>query len=355
MKRILVTLLLFFELGMFAQDPASSQFFFNPMYLNPAFAGTTRGGRVGGVYRNQWTSVPSKFTTYNAWADIYNPAFHGGLGVIAMQDVSGEGTLKTSSFGIIQSFERAIPKIVRIRAGYNVCVINKRVDWSKLVFSDQLDAVHGQMYQTKAIPGPSAGRTLIDFDAGFMLDFPKFKIGESQITNTIGYVNNHITQPNQSLAGDNAPLPMKHTIHYTMVISIADKNPNEKSLYISPNLIWEKQGNFTTSNVGFYVTRDPLIAGLFFRKRQTLNFRSSDAMIVYLGLRKDLGGSAAMRIGYSYDLTVSNLAANTMGSHELSLIMEFKGAELFSKNHKLRKRNKRAMECEDFGTKSMIF
>ncbi|MFL5753362.1 MAG: PorP/SprF family type IX secretion system membrane protein [Bacteroidia bacterium] len=355
MKKIILISLMLMGGLLLAQDPASSQFFFNPMYLNPAFAGTTKGGRVGGVYRNQWPNVPSKFVTYNAWGDIYNPLFHGGLGFIAQQDISGEGLMKTTTFGLIQSFERAIPKIVRIRAGYNVSMINKRVDWSKLVFSDQLDAVQGQIYQSKAIPGAAAGKIMVDFDAGFMLDFPKFRLKESQITNTFGYVANHLTQPNQALTGGNAPLPMKHTVHYTMVISIADNNPNEKSLYISPNIIWEKQGNFTTSNFGFYVTRDPLIAGLFYRKKQTLNFKDSDAFILYLGLRKELSETVAMRVGYSYDVTISRLTSNTMGSHEVSLIFEFKRAELFSKNHKLHKRNKRAMECEDFGSKSMIF
>lgn len=360
MKKIITyILLLFFMLQdiqvLHAQDPASSQFFFNPMYLNPAFAGTTKGARFGGIYRNQWPNVPSKFVSYNAWGDIYNPLFHGGLGFIAMQDVSGEGMFKTTSIGLIQSYERAIPKIVRLRAGYNVTMINKKIDWSRLVFPDQLDPVMGQVYQTKANPGNAAGKTFIDFTAGFMADFPKFKIGESQVTNTIGYVMNHLTEPQQSVIGGTATLPAKHTVHYTMVISIADANPNEQTLYISPNIIWEKQGNFSNSVLGFYVTRDPLIGGLFYRKRKFESFKDSDAMIFYLGVKAAFSKYSDMRIGYSYDVTVNKLSSNTLGAHELSLVFEFKNATLFSKNHKLKKRNKRAIDCEDFGSKSLIF
>lgn len=339
-----------------AQDPVSSQFFFNPMYLNPAFAGTTKGARFGGIYRNQWPNIPSKFVTYNAWGDIYNPLFHGGLGIIAMQDVSGEGKYKTTTIGFIQSYERAIPKIVRLRAGYNITLMNKKVDWSQLVFPDQLDPVMGQIYQSKAQPGNTAGKTFVDFTAGFMADFPKFRVGESQITNTIGYVMNHLTEPQQSVIGGTATLPKKHTVHYTMVISLSnDVNPKENALYISPNIIWEQQGKFSNSVLGFYVTKDPLIGGLFFRKRKFGNFTDSDALIIYLGVKANFNKYSDVRIGYSYDLSVNKLSGNSFGAHELSLVFDFKQATMFSHNSKLKRRNKKAVDCEDFGSKSLIF
>ena len=37
-----------------AQDPAFSQFYANPLYLNPAFAGTNICPRVNLNYRDQW-------------------------------------------------------------------------------------------------------------------------------------------------------------------------------------------------------------------------------------------------------------------------------------------------------------
>ncbi len=356
-KYLLLVFTLFISiLEIKAQDVASTQFFANPMYLNPAFAGTTKGARFGGVYRNQWMNVPSKFVTYNAWGDIYNPLFHGGLGFIAMQDVSGEGFMKTTTLGIIQSYERAIPKIIRIRAGYTIGMISKRLDWSKLTFSDQLDAVQGDIYPTKALQGPNNGRTVLNLDAGFMIDAPKFTLGNSQITNTLGYVMNHLTQPEDGLSGGTKSfMPRKNTLHYTMVISISDANPNERSLYISPNFIYEQQKQFRTYNWGIYVTKDPLIAGMFYRKRMVLDYKNSDAFIVYLGLKTDFSKHAALRIGYSYDLTISGLASNTYGSHEISLSLEFKDKKMFSNNRKLKNRNRRATQCEDFGSKSLLF
>ena len=310
--------------------------------------------RVGGNYRNQWPRIPGKWVTYNAFADIYVPPLMGGLGLIAMQDVAGEGLLKTSSIGICQSFERPIPKIVRIRAGYNVTVVSKKIDFSKLTFSDQLDPYRGNIYQTAA-QAPNA-RTFIDFQAGFILDFPHIKIGNSRIDNTVGMSFNHLTQPNQSLTGGaNAPLPLKNTFHYTMMISVGNDNPNEKSFYVSPNFIYEKQNNFRTFNFGVYVTQDPIIAGIFFRKKEVGGFTDSDALILYLALKSNLNKYTTMRFGYSYDLTVSGLAANTFGSHELSLIFEWKDTVLRAKGKKKGKNGKKVDDCMDFGFKSMVF
>jgi type IX secretion system PorP/SprF family membrane protein len=48
-----------------AQDPGFSQFFANPLYLNPAFAGTTELPRLAVSYRNQWPQKGATYTTYS--------------------------------------------------------------------------------------------------------------------------------------------------------------------------------------------------------------------------------------------------------------------------------------------------
>ncbi|MDZ7648916.1 MAG: type IX secretion system membrane protein PorP/SprF [Cytophagales bacterium] len=52
-------LLLFLGMGMaaHAQDPQFSQYYAAPLYLNPAFTGTTQDHRFITNYRNQWPNA----------------------------------------------------------------------------------------------------------------------------------------------------------------------------------------------------------------------------------------------------------------------------------------------------------
>ena len=49
-----------------AQDPAFSQFYANPLYLNPAFAGTNDCPRVNLNYRDQWPGIGRTYVTTSA-------------------------------------------------------------------------------------------------------------------------------------------------------------------------------------------------------------------------------------------------------------------------------------------------
>ena len=69
LKRILILGLSFIGTYCLAQDPQFTQFYANPLYLNPAFAGSTRCPRVGLNYRNQWPSLNKAYITESASYD----------------------------------------------------------------------------------------------------------------------------------------------------------------------------------------------------------------------------------------------------------------------------------------------
>ncbi|MFN5910373.1 MAG: type IX secretion system membrane protein PorP/SprF, partial [Bacteroidota bacterium] len=72
MKRYLLALLMLSALsGSFAQDPTFTQFYANPLYLNPAFAGSHGCPRFALNYRNEWPSLTGNYVTYSASYDQY--------------------------------------------------------------------------------------------------------------------------------------------------------------------------------------------------------------------------------------------------------------------------------------------
>ena len=55
----------------FSQDLEFTQFYANPLYLNPAFAGSHGCPRVSMNYRDQWPGLSGSYVSYSACYDQY--------------------------------------------------------------------------------------------------------------------------------------------------------------------------------------------------------------------------------------------------------------------------------------------
>ena len=83
---IIVTIVLAFAgMRIQAQDALFSQYYANPLYLNPAFAGTNVCPRLAFHFRDQWPSAPGTFMTYSASYDEHFDKLSGGVGVLHRQ------------------------------------------------------------------------------------------------------------------------------------------------------------------------------------------------------------------------------------------------------------------------------
>ena len=89
-----------------AQDPAFSQFYANPLYLNPAFAGAAPKGapRTNLNYRDQWPGIGRTFITTSVSYDKHIDKIGGGLGILVMNDRSGDGNIQLNSASLIYSY-----------------------------------------------------------------------------------------------------------------------------------------------------------------------------------------------------------------------------------------------------------
>lgn len=309
-----------------AQDPEFSQFYATPVYTNPAMAGTGQcngGGRAVINYRNQWPSLPGTFVTTAFSFDQHFDQVKGGLGLLAMQDVAGEGLLTTSSISAVYSYQLEVTRKFWMRFGLEGQVMQRGLDFSRLRFEDQIDATRGFVKPTSE-PNISNKITSPNFSTGFLAYSENFYAGVA--------VHNLI-EPVQSFYGDpEAKLPRRYTIHTGSVISL-DKRKNPNSTF-SPNALFMMQAKFTQLNVGFYLNHGPLVSGLWFR--QTFGeFKNSDALMVLVGFRKD-----KFKFGYSFDLTVDSKRAAAPGSHEVSAAIEW-CAKKPSKKY-------RVLHCPDF-------
>jgi len=284
-----------------AQDPQFTQFYANPLYLNPALAGSARCPRLTMNYRNQWPGLTGTFVTYAASYDQYVKAVDGGIGLQVLNDQAGEGTLSTTRVSAQYAYQFNLSRSFAIRAGGEVCYFQRSLDWNKLTFGDMIDARKGFIYTT--LDQPRGGRVAgVDFSAGIM--------GYSE-TVYFGVAAHHLTEPNESLIEGNSKLPVKITGHIGAKFNIKDsKYGSSSSSFVSPNILFQQQADFKQLLFGLYMTKGPIVGGVWYRNK--------DAFVVLAGVQTPL-----LRVGYSYDVTVSRLTTKTAGSHEISLTMQF--------------------------------
>jgi len=295
-----------------AQDPEFTQFYANPMYLNPAFAGSSRCPRLVFNYRNQWPGISGTYITYSASYDQHVDAISGGLGVLVTSDQAGEGTINTTNASAIYSYYLPVTKAFSIKLGVQATFAQKNVDWTKLTFGDMIDQKLGFVNGTNEVK-PNTTVSNVDFSAGILGYSKSFFIGGSA---------HHLTEPNESFySGPPSPLPMKFTVHTGAIIPMGRQSPksrrrrrrNRNALpesSISPNILYQKQKDFQQLNLGLYVTKGPVVGGLWYRNK--------DSFIVLVGLQ-----TTNFRFGYSYDVTISKLSNASAGSHELSMTVQF--------------------------------
>lgn len=282
-----------------AQDPQFTQFYANPIYLNPAFAGSHGCPRFAVNYRNEWPSLTGNYVTYSMSYDQYFKNISGGFGVIAMHDQQGQGTIFTSMLGAVYSYHLNVNRKFKMMFGARAAMFNKFLDWDKLTFGDMIDPRRGFIYQTGDVQR-GGSRYFFDASAG-MVGYNKHFF--------FGFAAHHLNRPDESMIIGSSRLPIRMTGHMGAKIPLGAKSKYANQTSIMPNVIYQYQNGFQELMFGTYVQYGAFNAGAWFRNR--------DAFILTIGV--DTG---KFRLVYSYDITVSRLNNGVSGgSHEVSLGM----------------------------------
>jgi type IX secretion system PorP/SprF family membrane protein len=302
LKNLILFGLFYVSFHSMAQDPTFTQFYSNPVYLNPALAGSSGCPRIAMNYRNQWPQLTGNFITYAAAYDTYAKNISGGVGIMAMHDQQGQGTIQTSMIAGTYSYYLKVNRKFRIMFGGQAAYFQKYLDWSKLTFGDQIDPRRGFIYQTGDVPRGNGSHGFFDVSAG-MVGFTK--------NFYFGVAGHHLNRPDESMILGDSRLPIRVTGHMGANIKLGQRGRYSSSTTLMPNVIYQYQNGFQQFNIGAYLKYESFTIGAWYRNR--------DAFIVSLGITTE-----KFRIGYSYDLTVSQLGGVTGGSHEISMGINLK-------------------------------
>ncbi|MHB1922824.1 MAG: PorP/SprF family type IX secretion system membrane protein [Chitinophagaceae bacterium] len=313
------TLLCFCLLGhiCWAQDPHFSQFFASPLTLNPAFTGYFTGDlRVAGNYRNQWSSIATPFVTGTVSLDlgilknVINPNDIFGVGIMALYDQTGGGGLQEDYLAVSTAYHKALDPVGNstLGLGFQVALVQKRLDFSKLIFENQLTSQgfdptlpNGEYFSNPQISYP-------DYNVGILYNN---QLGDNSNV-YLGASYYHISRPQESFLGGNNRISSRFTVHG------GGSFPLESGIQFYTSGLFMQQGSATEIDVGgalgFLVNGIPEAPTILYLGSW---YRYADALNPYVGLEVN-----NIRVGVSYDVNVSSLQSASMhrGGMEISLI-----------------------------------
>lgn len=293
--KIFICLSIFLGLGYTSnaqQDPEFSQFMFNKMYYNPAYAGVEGLTRFELLVRSKWTGYSSTFDG-NGGApttevlSISSPIFkiNSGFGAYIIND--NLGNLNNLGFQASYAYHLQL-KEAKLSFGVSGGFYAQSIDFDKYRPSDPNDPLIGQGKETNVKPDLGAGiffqgkKLYLSLGAAHLLS-PSFSFGQDDLRNTL--------EPNVTFMGG-----YDYNISY--------------NLLLTPSVLVQSDFNQYLVNVGAIATYNDKFWGGF-----TYKVQESVTLILGMGLLKD----NSLHIGYAFDYIVHSQDAKQPTSNEIRL------------------------------------
>ncbi len=291
-----------------SQDAIFSQFYANPLYLNPALTGAERCTRLVLNYRNHPFDSFGTFSTYSFSADTYIESLSGGVGINLVHDNQGD-LLHHTQAGLFYAYHGRLSRHWFVNFGVQASYINYRLtDGSNLVFPDQYNPGGNTLGATQEALPDNLSSHNVDFSSGILFHNHSFYAGAAI---------HHMSQPPIDFFEDEN-VSMKYSLQagYEFDLQPARRTSPRRGQdwSLSPNLIVQRQSGFLRFNYGMYFNIEPIITGLWFRH----NMKHPNSLIFMVGLKQ-----VNYSIGYSYDYSLSGFSGPANGAHEISVLLNF--------------------------------
>jgi len=282
------------------QDVQFSQYVFNGMALNPAYAGYKEATNFHLVYRDQWTGLTGAPKTTAFSMDGVTEDQKIGLGGMILQDELGAQS-SLEALGVF-SYRLRVGDRSRLSFGLGAGVDQYKIDESKLVPIDKtenLGSLQANLIQPTlnfgvfyATPQYFAAFSVNDLFSNFQGSNPAY---------LVIYRNRHYYLQGGALF----PITQDIVIKPSILIKedfLGPTNVDMNLFILLSERVWVG-GSFRTA------------AKLFTKSNLQTNLNNSDAYSLML----EFFVSDRIRLGYSYDYTTSLLKDVNNGTHEFSI------------------------------------
>lgn len=270
------------------QDVQYTQFMFNKLYFNPAYAGSKEAFCISAIYRKQWINIPGspRNMTVNMHAPFWKQRM--GLGLSITND--NIGLTDRWNFSLSYAYRIKLKNESYFNIGLRGSINYMTIRWDQAQTTQSFD---------QSVPGAVSSKVLPNFGAGVFYQARNWYVGLSMprlFRNRIDFNNN-----------SNSTLEPELEQHYFMMGGA--EFALSKNVKINPNLMFK------------YVPDTPFDADI------NLSFIFFDKIL--FGVTYRLGDSVdailqwrivpQFTISVAYDFTLTQLQTYNAGSVEVML------------------------------------
>ncbi|GAB3703588.1 hypothetical protein GCM10027592_33820 [Spirosoma flavus] len=275
--------------AMAQQDPQFSLYMYNPLYYNPAAAGSEGVSRIQLTHRTQYLGYQAIGSNDNGAQSTqlisYNMPLDNiksGIGIYGLNDKLG--AVRNQAVQLSYAYRMTL-KNGTLAIGVQAGLFSKGYNYGELRPGEVGDPL---------IPTGTISQARPDFGAGIYYNTTDYWVGVSM---------NHINEATYNVGTDRSTNPLNRNMYLTAGYRLGlgyniDVQPSILVQYTTPS-----QGNVTFNLTGTYDNR--IWAGV--------GYRYQDAIMANVGI--NLMRNNALRVGYCLDIVTGRVKSPT--SHEL--------------------------------------
>lgn len=275
--------------GYAQQDEQMSLYMQNPLYYNPAYAGSRHSLSLVSLARFQWVSFAG--APKSQWFSVHTPVSNEnmGLGLHVVNDAIGSRN-RTAAYADLSSSIRLNKKGDRLAVGISGGADFMSFDFSNLAVTDPNDPYYGQRFSSTK---PNLGAGIYYYGERHYIGLSSPRLFEAQLTDANSLVTNLNKRHFFFAAG--AVFHLNSVIQWkpSAMIKYTPKAP---------------------------LTMDFNLSFLFYEKMWLgAMYRYNESM----GINALFRIKNAFQVGYGYDFPINGLMRYQQGSHEVLLTYDF--------------------------------
>jgi type IX secretion system PorP/SprF family membrane protein len=289
---VVITVMVLMSTTVFAQQQIHfTQYMFNGLVINPAYAGADEALSLTFVQRSQWAGVDDAPETQTLSAHTLFGRKHVGIGLNLVNDNVGVHHSLTAVTNYAYHLQVGQHSILSM--GLKVGISNQKSDYGSLAVPNVSDP--------KLM---TVSQTFFDFGMGMYFRSPKLHVGFS-IPEML---------PRTMQINDTASIQGSKSVYMLFVKSIY---PVNDFIDIEPGFLLKYINGLPVSfDLNTNMTyRKVLTLGLSYRKKESIDFLFKAQL------------TPQLQLGYSYDHPIGEISRLANGSHELMVQYVFRYSE----------------------------